>query len=49
MLLARLRELAPDSPELRRSEAAGSSVPTTAEDGVSAHRMQSFDAARAFA
>ncbi|WP_051844772.1 hypothetical protein [Streptomyces globisporus] len=49
VLLARLRELAPGSTELRRSEAAGSSVSTTAKSSVSAHRMQSFDAARAFA
>ncbi|SEB63370.1 hypothetical protein [Streptomyces sp. TLI_105] len=49
VLLARLRELAPDSPELRRSETAGSSVPTNAKDSVSARRTQSFDAARSFA
>ncbi|MFB7611277.1 hypothetical protein [Streptomyces gardneri] len=49
VLLARLRELAPHSPELLRAEAAGSSVSTSAKDSVSARRVQSFDAARVFA
>lgn len=49
VLLARLRELAPDSPELLRAEAAGSSVSTRAKDSGSVRRVQSFDAARAFA
>ncbi|MFD3943423.1 hypothetical protein [Streptomyces sp. NPDC058579] len=48
-LLTRLRELAPHSPELLRAEAAGSSVSTNAKNSVSARRVQSFDAARAFA
>ncbi|MFG2903251.1 hypothetical protein ACGFZH_39985 [Streptomyces zaomyceticus] len=49
VLLARLRELAPYSPELLRAEAAGSSVSTSTKDSVSVRRVQSFDAARAFA
>ncbi|MFB7591889.1 hypothetical protein [Streptomyces sp. NPDC056169] len=49
VLLARLRELAPYSPELLRAEAAGSSVSTSAKDRISVRRVQSFDAARAFA
>ncbi|WP_329111808.1 hypothetical protein [Streptomyces sp. NBC_01353] len=49
VLLARLRELAPDSLELQRAEAAGSSVSASAKDSVSVRRVQSFDAARAFA
>lgn len=48
-LLARLRELAPHSPELLRAEAAGSSVSMSAKNTVSARRVQSFDAARVFA
>ncbi|MFF9344953.1 MULTISPECIES: hypothetical protein [unclassified Streptomyces] len=46
---ARLRELAPHSAELRRAEAAGNSVSTGSRDAVSARRVQSFDAAGAFA
>ena len=49
VLLARLRELAPHSPELLQAEAAGSSVSTSAKNSVSVCRVQSFDAARAFA
>ncbi|MFD9034429.1 hypothetical protein ACFVZW_25295 [Streptomyces sp. NPDC059567] len=49
VLLARLRELAPYSPELLRAEAAGSSVSTNARNSASVRRVQSFDAARAFA
>ncbi|MET9674625.1 hypothetical protein ABZY68_16205 [Streptomyces sp. NPDC006482] len=49
VLLARLRELAPYSPELLRAETAGSSVSTSAKDRISVRRVQSFDAARAFA
>ncbi|MGW8361182.1 hypothetical protein ACWGK1_11515 [Streptomyces wedmorensis] len=48
-LLARLREIAPYSPELLRAEAAGSSVSTTVKNSVSVRRVQSFDASRAFA
>ncbi|MFJ9434298.1 hypothetical protein ACIRQY_32210 [Streptomyces sp. NPDC101490] len=48
-LLARLREVAPYAPEVRRAEAAGSSVSTHTRSGASARRVQSFDAARAFA
>ncbi|MFD4374012.1 hypothetical protein [Streptomyces sp. NPDC058486] len=46
---ARLRELAPHSAEARRAEAAGSSVPAGTGNAVSERRVQSFDAARAFA
>ncbi|MFJ2938199.1 hypothetical protein ACIO8G_36250 [Streptomyces sp. NPDC087219] len=49
VLLTRLRELAPHSTELLRAEAAGSSVSTRAKDSGSVRRVQSFDAARAFA
>ncbi|MFE5711458.1 hypothetical protein ACFQ7J_11635 [Streptomyces sp. NPDC056501] len=49
VLLARLRELAPHSPELLRAEAAGSSVSTSTKNSVSARRVQLFDAVRAFA
>ncbi|MFH9727586.1 hypothetical protein ACH4M4_32165 [Streptomyces sp. NPDC017254] len=49
VLLARLRELAPLSPELMRAEASGTSVSTSAKNSVSVRRVQSFDAARAFA
>ncbi|WP_435972037.1 hypothetical protein [Streptomyces sp. Qhu_M48] len=49
VLLARLREIAPDSAELRRAEGAGSSVSIGAKDEASARRVQSFDARRAFA
>ncbi|MFB7373880.1 hypothetical protein ACFC0D_28965 [Streptomyces sp. NPDC056222] len=49
VLLARLRELAPNSPELLRAEAAGSSVSTNTKNRASVRRVQSFDAARAFA
>ncbi|MEU8763857.1 hypothetical protein [Streptomyces sp. NPDC048659] len=48
-LLARLRELAPDSPELLRAETAGDSVVPGAKTGAAAYRVQSFDAVRAFA
>ncbi|MFB7345313.1 tetratricopeptide repeat protein [Streptomyces hydrogenans] len=48
-IAARLRELAPHSAELRRVEAAGSSVRAGAKDAVSVRRVQSFDAATAFA
>ncbi|MFF5501340.1 hypothetical protein [Streptomyces roseolus] len=47
--LDRLRELAPDSAELRAAEAAGNSVSADARDAVSMRRTQSFDAALAFA
>ncbi|MFC9733786.1 hypothetical protein ACFWGM_01180 [Streptomyces roseolus] len=47
--LGRLRELAPHSAELRNAEAAGNSVSAVARDTASTRRMQSFDAARAFA
>lgn len=49
VLLARLREIAPESAELKRAEAAGSSVSTNARNSASVNRVQSFDAARAFA
>ncbi|MFD9241635.1 hypothetical protein ACFV0D_06795 [Streptomyces sp. NPDC059556] len=49
VLLARLREIAPESAELRRAAAAGSSVSTNDRNSASAYRVQSFDAARAFA
>ncbi|MFE6781968.1 hypothetical protein ACFVFF_06870 [Streptomyces sp. NPDC057680] len=49
VLLARLREIAPESAELKRAEAAGSSVSMNARNSASVHRVQSFDAARAFA
>ncbi|MFB7234722.1 hypothetical protein ACFCXK_08065 [Streptomyces sp. NPDC056269] len=49
VLLARLREIAPESAELKRAEAAGSSVSTHARNSASVNRVQSFDAARAFA
>ncbi|WP_051804290.1 hypothetical protein [Streptomyces griseus] len=48
-VLARLREIAPNSPELLRAESAGSSVAADEKDGASVRRMQSFDAARALA
>ncbi|MFJ6521102.1 hypothetical protein ACIQJ4_22965 [Streptomyces filamentosus] len=48
-VLARLREVAPNSPELLRAESAGSSVAADEKDGASVRRMQSFDAARALA
>ncbi|MBP2587055.1 hypothetical protein J3A78_007533 [Streptomyces sp. PvR006] len=49
VLLARLREIAPESAELRRAAAAGSSVSTNDRNSASVYRVQSFDAARAFA
>ncbi|MCX4985961.1 hypothetical protein [Streptomyces sp. NBC_00572] len=49
VLLARLRELAPHSPELLRAETAGSSVSVNDKNSASVRRVQSFDAARAFA
>ncbi|MER7948880.1 hypothetical protein ABTY59_15965 [Streptomyces sp. NPDC096079] len=47
-LLARLRELAPNAPELSRAEAAKGSVSLTSKNPVSVRRVQSYDTARAF-
>ncbi|MFF2779728.1 hypothetical protein ACFVU3_33110 [Streptomyces sp. NPDC058052] len=48
-VLARLRELAPDSPELRRAESAGTTVATGTRAAASERRVQTYDAARALA
>ncbi|MFK3735115.1 hypothetical protein ACI2LJ_33185 [Streptomyces sp. NPDC088090] len=48
-VIARLRELAPHSAELRRADAAGTSVSTGSKDAASVRRVQIFDAVAAFA